>query len=261
MCKVIVSPVHHSIQSGSPLNLCLATAPAVNGHTQASPPPPSTSAIKRRTPKISNASIYHTPSSSFAGSTASDKTLHAEPSSSGSATQIRTLRVSDGAGDNDEESEDDGADEETQKAAARGKDVAKAKDLPPNGTYSGPAPLDLHETLDLPERIRDDSIEANGSATPIQDYSHPPTKRAPVKIPHYLTSARSPTSTTISDAFDHILSLIVERWEQQDELDRAGEGGTDFLGNVRRGGKNDSVKVVGETGRDGERKGWRGGCC
>lgn len=77
-------------------------------------------------------------------------------------------------------------------------------------------------------------------------------------IKHFTASAK--TGDNIDEIFDYVVKRISARWKWQDEEDMLNGGLVNGEpGNVRTGGKNDSVKVGDPP--NAERKGWKGGCC
>ena len=81
-------------------------------------------------------------------------------------------------------------------------------------------------------------------------------------IKHFYSSAK--TGENLDEIFSYLAARISARWkwqEEQDALVGPGNGFGSAPGNVRRGGKNDSVKVGNPRSNPKERKGWRSACC
>lgn len=79
---------------------------------------------------------------------------------------------------------------------------------------------------------------------------------------HFHTSAKS--GENVDEIFTYLAKRINARWNLQEEEDRL-NGMLDLdgePGNVRNGGKSDSIRVGGKgASASGERKGWRRKCC
>lgn len=81
-------------------------------------------------------------------------------------------------------------------------------------------------------------------------------------IKHFYSSAK--TGENLDEIFSYLAARISARWKWQEEQDAVigpGNGFGSAPGNVRRGGKNDSVKVGNPRSNPKERKGWRSACC
>lgn len=114
--------------------------------------------------------------------------------------------------------------------------------------YSGAVPAILEH---LDEDGEDSSISPAKDVFGIRD-----------GIKHFYASAKS--GENVEEMFDYLAKRINARWNLQEEEDRL-NGMLDLdgqPGNVKTGGKNDSIRVGGKgAATSGERKGWRRNCC
>lgn len=117
--------------------------------------------------------------------------------------------------------------------------------------YAGPVPaiLEHHD--------EDDENVVDGDAFPAKEVFG---VRDGIK--HFYTSAK--TGENIDEIFTYLAKRVNARWKWQEEEDKLNA----FLsldgqpGNVRTGGKNDTIRVGGKgVGGSGEKKGWRRNCC
>lgn len=176
--------------------------------------------------------MYHTPSSSLVHSSwATAKTSSSTASTTPPASSDTfTLRE---AGS-------------TDTLPATG-DAGRTEEGLENG-YSGGVPAIL-------EHLEED--EEGGSVIPAKEVFG-----AEDGIKHFYTSAK--TGENVEEIFTYLAKRINARWDLQEEEDRL-NGMLDLdgePGNVRTGGKNESIRVGGKgASSSGERKGWRRNCC
>lgn len=214
------------------------TPPIVNGSRQRRG---SSTSTKRRSleilpdlprPSSRGPSIYHTPSSSLVHSSwATAKTSSSTASTTPPASSDTfTLR--------------DGGSTDTLPAAGEGRTGEGLE----NG-YSGAVPAILEPFEEDDEQ--DSSVLPAKEVFGVRD-----------GIKHFYTSAK--TGENVEEIFRYLAKRINARWDLQEEEDRL-NGLLDLdgePGNVRSGGKNDSIRIGGKgASSSGERKGWRRNCC
>ncbi|KAK9900244.1 hypothetical protein P389DRAFT_192529 [Cystobasidium minutum MCA 4210] len=191
-------------------------------------------------PNSRGPSVYHTPSSSLVHSSwATAKTSSSIASTTppaSSAGTFTTVRGNNGSSD----------------ILPAGSSEGRTDEGFENG-YTGPVPAIL-EHHDEDEGIDDGATDDVLPAKEIFGVKD--------GIKHFYTSAK--TGENVDEIFTYLAKRINARWKWQEEEDHL----NGFLsldgepGNVRTGGKNDSIRVGGKgAGASGEKKGWRRNCC
>ena len=227
----------------------------------------SISRMRRRSIEILPDPTYphHSDNRSYAGSLFRDQSIYHTPLSS--------FAPPSGWHDQDDRSSH-GAIMEDQKEHFRldeeefARQLALQPQLPPE---PGPLPsplLEQDEYTDDADTMNGNAEDAALNAVDGQDAEDSDTQTIPADrafgasdgIQHFICSAK--TGEGVNEAFEYLARRVLARWKWQDEQDDLDVSNNGRLGNpknVKKGGRNDSVKV-GDGSKTQERKGWRG-CC